>query len=129
MGLFFPVFPPDESQLEVHQNFWGFLQKKKIKKKELPVPQFSHPVRAKRKLQPRVWCKILSQIQGNSVQSLIKAGGTGMMNEFSWNMIRVQLRKLQLNDSGENHLGSHFQGRNKPRNSTELEVWAEFIKE
>ncbi|XP_068851678.1 uncharacterized protein [Aphelocoma coerulescens] len=66
---------------------------------------------------------MLSQIQGNSDQSLIKAGGTGMMNEFSWNMIRVQLRKLQLNDLGEDHLRSHFQGRNKLRNSIKLEVW------
>lgn len=52
-----------------------------------------------------------------------------MMNEFSWNMIRVQLRELQLNDSGEDHLRSHFQGRNKLRNSIELEVWGELIKE
>lgn len=51
-----------------------------------------------------------------------------MMNEFSWNMIRVQLRKLQPNDSGEVHLRSHFQGRNKLRNSIKLEVWGELIK-
>lgn len=52
-----------------------------------------------------------------------------MMNEFSWNMIRVQLRKLQLNDSGEDQLGSHFQGRNKLRNSIKLKVWGELIRE
>ncbi|XP_050182805.1 uncharacterized protein LOC126645955 [Myiozetetes cayanensis] len=53
-------------------------------------------------------------------------GGTGMMNEFSWQMIRVRLRKLQLNDSREYQLQSFLQGRNKPRNSSKLEVWEEY---
>ncbi|XP_027515718.1 uncharacterized protein LOC113954946 [Corapipo altera] len=53
-------------------------------------------------------------------------GGTGMMNEFSWKMIRVWPRKLQLNDSGEYQLETYFQGRNKPRNSTKLEVLEEY---
>ncbi|XP_017935165.1 uncharacterized protein LOC103767233 [Manacus vitellinus] len=97
------------------------------KEKGTPLPHHSLSVQDNtRKLQCCIWCKMVSQIQGNSDQSLLKAGGTGMMNEFSWKMIRVQLRKLQLNDSGEYQLETYFQGRNKPRNSTKLEVLEEY---
>ncbi|NXL93473.1 TRML1 protein, partial [Alectura lathami] len=71
------------------------------------------------KLQHFIWCKMVSQnrcqpvIRGNADQSTAKAGRTEMMNDFSQKMIRVWLKKLQLNDSGEYHLESHFQGRNK----------------
>ena len=88
-----------------------------------------------RKLQHFIWCKMVSWIRcqpiirGNSDQSIIKVGRTEMMNDFSRKMIRVWLKKLQLNDSGEYHLESHFQGRNKLLNRTMLEVLGELIKE
>ncbi|CAM9838953.1 unnamed protein product [Bubo scandiacus] len=84
-----------------------------------------------RKLQCFIWCKMVSQIRcqpiirGNSDQSIVKIGRTEMMNDFSWKMIRVWLKKLQLNDSGEYHLESHFQGRNKLLNRIMLEVLGE----
>lgn len=52
-----------------------------------------------------------------------------MMNDFSWKMIRVWLKKLQLNDSGEYHLESRFQGRNKLLKRIMLKVLGELIKE
>lgn len=52
-----------------------------------------------------------------------------MMNGFSWKIIRAQLKKLQLNDSREYNLESHFQGRNKLLNRIVLEVLGELIKE
>lgn len=66
-------------------------------------------------------------IRGNSDQSIVKVGRTEMMNDFSWKMIRVWLKKLRLNDSGEYHLES--QGRNKLLNRIVLEVLGELIKE
>ncbi|KAM6114460.1 LOW QUALITY PROTEIN: uncharacterized protein FYN12_012010, partial [Phoenicopterus ruber ruber] len=81
------------------------------------------------KLQHFIWCKMVSQIRcqpiirGNSDQSIAKVGRTEMMNDFSWKMI-VWLKKLRLNDSGEYHLESRFQGRNKLLNRIMLEVWA-----
>ncbi|XP_015740859.1 uncharacterized protein LOC107324920 isoform X2 [Coturnix japonica] len=70
-------------------------------------------------LQHFIWCRMVSQIRcqpvvrGNADHSAVKAGRTEMMNDFPWKMITVSLKKLQLNDSGEYHLESHFQGRNK----------------
>lgn len=52
-----------------------------------------------------------------------------MMNDFSCKMIRVWLKKLQLNDSEEYNLESHFQGRNKLLNRIMLEILGELIKE
>uniref|UniRef100_A0A8B9D5K4 Immunoglobulin V-set domain-containing protein n=1 Tax=Anser cygnoides TaxID=8845 RepID=A0A8B9D5K4_ANSCY len=71
------------------------------------------------KLQHFMWCKMVSRarcqpiIRANADQSIIKVGRTEMMNDFTRKMIRVWLKNLQLNDSGEYHLESHFQGRNK----------------
>ncbi|XP_062451127.1 uncharacterized protein LOC134150948 [Rhea pennata] len=84
-----------------------------------------------RKLQYFTWCKMVTRIRcqpiirGNSDQSILKVGRTEMMNDFSWKMIRVRLKKLQFNDSGEYHLESHFQGRNKPLKRIMLEVLGE----
>ncbi|KAM6108312.1 LOW QUALITY PROTEIN: uncharacterized protein FYW35_010546 [Pterocles gutturalis] len=86
------------------------------------------------KLQDFIWCKTVSRIRcqaiirDNSDQSIVKAEGTEMMNDFSWKMIRVWPKKL-LNDSGEYHPESHFQGRNKLLNRIMLEVLGELIKE
>ncbi|KAM9217473.1 LOW QUALITY PROTEIN: trem-like transcript 1 protein, partial [Leptosomus discolor] len=86
-----------------------------------------------RKLQHFIWCKTVSQIRcqpiirGNSDQSIIKVGRTEMMNDFSWKMIRVWLKKLQLNDSGEYRLENHFQRRNKLLNRIMLEVLGETL--
>lgn len=52
-----------------------------------------------------------------------------MMNDFTRKMIRVWLKNLQLNDSGEYHLESHFQGRNKLLKRIMLKVLGELIKE
>lgn len=52
-----------------------------------------------------------------------------MMNDFSWKMIRMWLKKLQLNDSGEYRLESHLQGRNKLLRRIVLKVLGELIKE
>ncbi|KAM6333151.1 LOW QUALITY PROTEIN: uncharacterized protein FN964_014180, partial [Alca torda] len=76
-------------------------------------------------------CKMVSQIRchpiirGNPDQSIVKVGRTEMMNDFARRMIRVWLQKLRLNDSGEDHLESHFQGRNKLLNRIMLEVLGE----
>ncbi|NWI08739.1 TMIG3 protein, partial [Crypturellus soui] len=84
-----------------------------------------------RKLPHLTWCKMVSRIRcqpiirSNTDQSIVKEGRTEMMNDFSWKMIRVWLKKLQFNDSGEYHLESHFQGRNKPLKRIMLEVWGE----
>uniref|UniRef100_A0A8B9QKQ0 Immunoglobulin domain-containing protein n=1 Tax=Apteryx owenii TaxID=8824 RepID=A0A8B9QKQ0_APTOW len=84
-----------------------------------------------RKHQHFTWCKMVSRIRcqpiirGNSDQSIVKVGRTEMMNDFSQKMIRVWLKKLQFNDSGEYHLESHFQGRNKPLKRIMLEVLGE----
>ncbi|XP_072212325.1 uncharacterized protein [Excalfactoria chinensis] len=81
-------------------------------------------------LQRFIWCKMVSQIRcqpvvrGNADQRTVKAGRAEMMNDFGWKMIRVWLKKLQLNDSGEYHLESHFQGRNKLLKRVVLKVWA-----
>ncbi|NXK55898.1 NCTR2 protein, partial [Chauna torquata] len=83
------------------------------------------------KLQHFTWCKMVSRarcqpiIRGNADQSIIIVGRTEMMNDFSWKMIRVWLKKLQLNDSGEYHLESHFQGRNKLLKRIMLKVLGE----
>ncbi|NXJ16024.1 PIGR protein, partial [Odontophorus gujanensis] len=83
-----------------------------------------------RELQHFIWCKMVSQIRcqpiirGNADQSIVKVGRTEMMNDFSRKMIRVWLKKLQLNDSGEYHLESHFQGRNKLLKRIMLKVLA-----
>ncbi|EOA93333.1 hypothetical protein Anapl_17696, partial [Anas platyrhynchos] len=82
------------------------------------------------KLQHFLWCKMVSRvtcqpiIRANTDQSIIKVGRTKMTNDFSWKMIRVWLKNLQLNDSGEYHLESHFQGRNKLLKRIMLEVLA-----
>ncbi|XP_021233144.1 polymeric immunoglobulin receptor-like [Numida meleagris] len=82
-------------------------------------------------LQHFIWCKMVSQIRcqpiirGNADQSIVKVGRTEMMNDFSWKMIRVWLKKLQLNDSGEYHLESRFQGRNKLLKRITLKVLGE----
>ncbi|XP_010216107.1 PREDICTED: uncharacterized protein LOC104570761 [Tinamus guttatus] len=84
-----------------------------------------------RKLPHLTWCKMESPIRcqpiirGNTDQSIVKEGRTEMMNDLSWKMIRVWLKKLQSNDSGEYHLESHFQGRNKPLKRIMLEVLGE----
>ncbi|POI30992.1 hypothetical protein CIB84_005257 [Bambusicola thoracicus] len=78
-----------------------------------------------------IWCKMVSRIRcqpiirGNADQSIVKAERTEMMNDFSWKMIRVWLKKLQLNDSGEYHLESRFQGRNKLLKRIVLKVLGE----
>ncbi|XP_068515823.1 trem-like transcript 1 protein [Anas acuta] len=83
------------------------------------------------KLQHFLWCKMVSRatcqpiIRANTDQSIIKVGRTKMTNDFSWKMIRVWLKNLQLNDSGEYHLESHFQGRNKLLKRIMLEVLGE----
>ncbi|NP_001300613.2 triggering receptor expressed on myeloid cells B1 precursor [Gallus gallus] len=83
-----------------------------------------------RELQHFIWCKMVSRIRcqpiirGNADQSIVKAERTEMMNDFSWKMIRVWLKKLQLNDSGEYHLESRFQGRNKLLKRIMLKVLA-----
>uniref|UniRef100_A0A8C0EGA7 Uncharacterized protein n=1 Tax=Bubo bubo TaxID=30461 RepID=A0A8C0EGA7_BUBBB len=99
------------------------------KKRELLSLHCSYSLIANiRKRQCFIWCKMVSQIRcqpiirGNSDQTIVKIGRTEMMNDFSWKMIRVWLKKLQLNDSGEYHLESHFQGRNKLLNRIMLEV-------
>ncbi|XP_025967507.1 uncharacterized protein LOC112990166 [Dromaius novaehollandiae] len=84
-----------------------------------------------RKHQHFTWCKMVSRIRcqpiisSNSDQSIVKVGRTEMMNDFSGKMIRVWLKKLQFNDSGEYHLESHVKGRNKPLKRIVLEVWGE----
>ncbi|XP_048782281.1 uncharacterized protein LOC125684291 isoform X1 [Lagopus muta] len=81
-------------------------------------------------LQHFIWCKMVSQItchpiiRGNADQSIVKAERTEMMNDFSWKMIRMWLKKLQLNDSGEYRLESHLQGRNKLLRRIVLKVLA-----
>ncbi|XP_035202655.1 trem-like transcript 1 protein isoform X1 [Oxyura jamaicensis] len=83
------------------------------------------------KLQHFMWCKMVSRarcqpiIRANADLSIIKVGRTEMMNDFSWKMIRVWLKNLQLNDSGEYHLESHFQGRNKLLKRIMLKVLGE----
>lgn len=71
LGLFFPLFPSMNHNSRFIRTFGAVCKKKQNKKqkKELPVPQCSHPVRANRKLQP---C-LVPQIQGNSAQSPIRA--------------------------------------------------------
>ncbi|XP_010722615.1 uncharacterized protein LOC100540438 isoform X2 [Meleagris gallopavo] len=82
-------------------------------------------------LQHFIWCKMVSQItcqpviRGNADQSIVKAGRTEMMNDFSWKMIRMWLKKLELNDSGEYRLASHVQGRNKLLRRIVLKVLGE----
>lgn len=76
---------------------------------------------------PWIRCQPISR--GNSDQSIVKVGRTEMMNDFSCKMIRVWLKKLQLNDSEEYNLESHFQGRNKLLNRIMLEILGELIKE
>ncbi|XP_010005413.1 PREDICTED: uncharacterized protein LOC104397168 [Chaetura pelagica] len=84
-----------------------------------------------RKLQHFIWCKTVTQIRcqpvirDNSDQGIIKVGKTEMINDFSWKIIRVWLKKLLLNDSGEYNLESCFQGRNKLLNRSMLEVLGE----
>ncbi|NXE50243.1 PIGR protein, partial [Casuarius casuarius] len=83
-----------------------------------------------RKHQHFTWCKMVSSIKcqpiisSNSDQSIVKVGRTEMMNDFSGKMIRVWLKKLQFNDSGEYHLESRVEGRNKPLKRIVLEVCA-----
>uniref|UniRef100_A0A8C3C0M3 Immunoglobulin domain-containing protein n=1 Tax=Cairina moschata TaxID=8855 RepID=A0A8C3C0M3_CAIMO len=83
------------------------------------------------KLQYFLWCKMVSRdicqhiISANIDQGIIKVGRTEMTNDFPWKMIRVWLQNLQLNDSGEYHLESHFQGRNKLLKRIMLEVLGE----
>uniref|UniRef100_A0A8B9D6A3 Immunoglobulin V-set domain-containing protein n=1 Tax=Anser cygnoides TaxID=8845 RepID=A0A8B9D6A3_ANSCY len=83
------------------------------------------------KLQHFMWCKMVSRarcqpiIRANADQSIIKVGRTEMMNDFTRKMIRVWLKNLQLNDSGEYHLESHFQGRNKLLKRIMLKVLGE----
>ncbi|XP_067166686.1 trem-like transcript 1 protein isoform X2 [Apteryx mantelli] len=68
----------------------------------------------------------LQNILLQRIQMVVSAEGrTEMMNDFSRKMIRVWLKKLQFNDSGEYHLESHFQGRNKPLKRIMLEVLGE----
>ncbi|KAM7082399.1 LOW QUALITY PROTEIN: natural cytotoxicity triggering receptor 2, partial [Ciconia maguari] len=99
------------------------------KKKESLSLHCSYSVSKIRKLQHFIWCKMVSQIRcqpiirGNPDQSIVKVGRTEMMNDFSWKMIRVWLKKLRLNDSGY-HLESHFHRRNKLLNRIMLEVLA-----
>uniref|UniRef100_A0A8B9TLT0 Immunoglobulin V-set domain-containing protein n=1 Tax=Anas platyrhynchos TaxID=8839 RepID=A0A8B9TLT0_ANAPL len=48
--------------------------------------------------------------KANTDQSIIKVGRTKMTNDFSWKMIRVWLKNLQLNDSGEYQSREPFPG-------------------
>lgn len=68
-------------------------------------------------------------LRGNSDPSIPKVGRTEVMYDFSWKIIRVGLKKLQLNDSGEFHPKTHFQERNKLLNRVMLEVLGKLIKE